>query len=98
LHTITLIILNLYRIFALKHFLSTVSTKEHSQLSGSLIIECTNLPGKNWRKSSYFDNIEVTEDAAGAICPPDVEGWSGEFLKFIWIYIISNFMHKGRLY
>jgi hypothetical protein len=41
----------------------------------------------------------VTEDAAGAISPPDVEGWSEEFLKFIWIYIIiSNVMHKVRLY
>jgi hypothetical protein len=53
---------------------------------------------KNWSRSSCFDNTEVTEEAAGAICPPDFEGWSDEFLKFIWIYIISNFVRKVRLY
>jgi hypothetical protein len=33
----------------------------------------------------------MTEDAAGAICLPEVEGWSDEFLKFIWIYLVHDF-------
>ena len=49
---------------------------------------------ENWSRLSYFDNIEMIEDAVDAICLPEVEGWPDEFLKFIWISIISNFMHK----
>jgi hypothetical protein len=51
------------------------------------------LPEKSSGKSSYFDNTDVTEDATGAICPIDVEGLSDEFLKLIWIYIISGLVH-----